>query len=115
MNENEMYIEGLGLGFVIPRTQTNSAKVKELFDAGLIKAEQIEDCDSGQLIWVCNGLSNAIYQRKAKEANDQVQAQLRAVMATFLNMPAPAEPELASKLADIKQELEKAIGELKLF
>jgi hypothetical protein len=106
-----------GLGFVIPRTQEYSAKVKELFHAGLIKAEQIKDCDSGELIWVCNGLSNeaknTIYRRKAKEANDQVQAQLRAVMAPFLSMPAP--PELASKLEDIRRALEKAISEIRLF
>jgi len=116
MSDHALCILFLDCGLVIPRNQESSAKVKELFDAGLIKAEQIEDCFSGQPIWVCNGLSdkakNVIYQLKAKNANAQVQAQLRA---PFLNMPAPAEPDLASKLADIKEELEKAIGELKLF
>jgi hypothetical protein len=106
MNENETFIEALSIGFVIPRTQQFSAKVKELSDAGLIKAEQIEDCESGQLIWVCNGLSdqtkNAIYQRKAKKANEHLQAQLRATMAPFL----PGE---------LKSEFEKAISEIKLF
>ena len=76
MNENEIWIEGLYLGLVIPRTEEYSAKVKELFDAGLINAEQIEDCMSGHLIWVCNGLSsetkNAIYQRRAREADAQL-------------------------------------------
>jgi len=106
MNEIETFIEALDLGLVIPRTQENSAIVKRLFDLGLIKAEQIEDCDTGQLIWVCNGLSddakNAIYQRKAKKANEQVQAQLRTTMAPFLP------PEL-------KKAFEKAISEIKLF
>ena len=106
MNENETFIEFLAGGFVIPRTQQFSAKVKELSDAGLIEAEQIEDCDSGQSIWVCNGLSDetkhALYQREAKKANEQVQAQLRATTALLLP------PELRS-------EFEKAISKIKLF
>ena len=119
MNENEMWVEGLSVGLVIPRTEEYSAKVKELFEAGLIKAEQIEDCISGHLIWVCNGLSNeaknAIYQRRAKEANAQLQAQLRAISAPFLNMPVPIPPELALQAARIKRDLEKALAEFKLF
>lgn len=119
MNENEMWVEGLSVGLVIPRTEEYSAKVKELFDAGLIKAGQIEDCISGRLIWVCNGLSNeaknAIYQGKAKEANAQLQAQLRAISAPLLNMPAPIAPELALQAARIKRDLEKALAEFRLF
>jgi hypothetical protein len=119
MNENEMWVEGLSVGLVIPRTEEYSAKVKELFEAGLIKAEQIEDCISGHLIWVCNGLSNeaknAIYQRRAKETNAQLQAQLRAISAPFLNMPVPIPPELALQAARIKRDLEKALAEFKLF
>jgi hypothetical protein len=105
MTENESFVEMLSLGFVIPHTQQFSAKVKELSDAGLIKAEQIEDWESRQLIWVCNGLSdktkNALYQSRAKKANEQVRAQLRATMASL-------PPEL-------KKAFEKAISEIKLF
>ena len=78
---------------MIPRNSETSATVKELFDAGWIKAEQIEDCETGKMIWVCNGLSdaakNVIYQRRAQRANAEVQAQLRAITAPFLKMPVP--------------------------
>ena len=56
-----------------------------------------------------------MYQRRAKEANAQLQAQLRAISAPFLNMPVPIPPELALQAARIKRDLEKALAEFKLF
>jgi hypothetical protein len=117
MNENEWFVEALSLGLVIPRTEEFSPKVKELFEAGLIKAGQIEDCISGKPIWVCNGLSdatkNAIYQKRAAAANAQVQAQMRSILPPFAFSSGP--PELKQKAEQIRRDLEKAISELRLF
>jgi hypothetical protein len=81
-------INFLDLGFTIPRNEETSAQVKRLFDAGWIKAEQIEDTDSGRLIWVCNGLSDEskkkIFQLKAQKADAQMRAQLQAIFAPFM-------------------------------
>jgi hypothetical protein len=117
MDEHEWYVEFLSLGLVIPRTEQNSPKVKDLLDAGLIKAEQIEDCVSGNPIWVCDGLSdaakNALYQKRAAEANAQVQAQMRALVKPLLNLSGP--PELVKVSEKIKADLEKAIKDIRLF
>jgi hypothetical protein len=119
MSDHAMFVQFLEAGLVIPRNSETSATVKELFDAGWIKAEQIEDCETGKMIWVCNGLSdeakNVIYQRNAQRANAEVQAQLRAVTAPFLKMPVPPDPELAAKFMDIRRDLEKAIRDIKLY
>jgi hypothetical protein len=65
-----------------------SAQVKRLFDAGWIKAEQIEDAGSGKPIWVCNGLSDEskkrIFQLKAQEADAQMRAELQVIFAPFM-------------------------------
>jgi hypothetical protein len=116
MNENEWFVEALSLGLVIPATKEFSAKVKELFDAGLIKAEQIEDWESGNPIWVCKGLSDATrhatYQKRAAAANAQVQAQMRSALPP---VPTSGPPELRNKAEQIRRDLEKAIKAIKLF
>ena|SRR5579864_1123323 len=114
--ENEWFVEALSLGLVIPRTKEFSTKVKELFDAGLIKAERIEDFVSGQQIWVCGGLSdatkNAIYQKRAAAANAQVQAQMRSILPPPITS---GPPELRQKAEQMRRELEKAIAKIKLY
>ena len=89
MNDPDAWIiDFLDLGFTIPRNEETSAQVKRLFDAGWIKAEQIEDAGSGKPIWVCNGLSEEtkrkISQLKAQKADAQMRAQLQGIFAPFM-------------------------------
>lgn len=71
-----MFVEALNLGLEIPPTAKWSAKVKELYEFGLIKAKQIEDAASGELIWVCKGLSEAsksdMYMKKATRTDAMI-------------------------------------------
>jgi hypothetical protein len=115
-SENESLVEALSLGFVVPRTKQFSPKVKELFDAGFIKAQQIEDWETGEQIWVCEGLSdsakNALYHERATAANAAIQAQLRMVLP---QVPESGSPEIRHKIEKIRRDLEKAIKDIKLY